>query len=550
MKINTKKIIAVIVVLLVIIAGVMWFFVLNDSQDTDGPENTGRDLFPFGEILQGVGLRNPNNQGTVGDDTPNEQETIVEEGGEDTTPQLMLVSNRPTGGMVPIVRIQETEVEGQTVNEEGEIEQVVETIQVENHFVRYGSIENGSVHEARLTGDDPFTEELIVENYIPNSEKISFSDSGNHVSFQYWDTDEMSVESYLGTIEPIVILPEPCPFDLSGTVNIGDDNERVYDLHRFLNRDTRTYVATSGINSPGNESTLASEATITAIEKFQALYELEVDGGMGPATRGEMQRVCNEQQEELAEKAFDELETKYEISGYFLPQDIVSINMDPQENFVFYLHKTSGAIRGVLQSLNTQATETIFNSPFTQWTSMWNNDENIELTTKPSYASPGYSYELDVQGGDFHKSFKQRNGLTVIPDHSGEKLLVHHVDTGRPKLSIYERATNRFLPLTLETFTDKCVWSDNDEFIYCAVPDGLAYGEEYPDTWYQGLETYSDSLWRINASTLQEELLSNIPVEYDQSIDVSKIAVDPTNQYLYLIDKNTEYLWSYRIDEV
>lgn len=550
MKINTKKIIATIVIILVIIAGAVWFFVLNGSQNPDGSEDARPNLFPFGEILQGIGFGRSDNQGTVGESDSGEQETVVEDTDEVITPQLMLISNRPTGGMTPIVRVEETQVQTQVVTEEGEIEIVTETIEVENHFVRYGAIEDGSVYETNLTGDDAFSEELIVENFIPNSERISFSNSGNHVSFQYWDTDERAIETYLGTIEPIVILPEPCPFDLSGAVVLGDDSERVYDLHRFLNRDLRTRVATSGVNSPGNESTLATEMTIAAVKKFQTVHDLEVDGGMGPATRGEMQRVCNEQQEVLAEEAFDELETKYEMSGFFLPQGIVSINMDPEENSVFYLHKVAGAVQGILQSLSDQSRETIFSSPFTQWTSVWNHNESIELTTKPSYASLGYTYELEVPGGEFHKSFKQRKGLTVIPDHGGEKLLVHHVDTGRPKLSIYERVTNRFLPITLETFTDKCVWSDNDEYIYCAVPDALAYGNEYPDIWYQGMETYSDSLWRINASTLEEELLSDLATDYNQSIDVEEIAVDPTNQYLYFVDKNSEYLWSYRIDEI
>lgn len=549
MKINTQKIITTIIVLLVIIAGVMWFFVLRDSSTTEDPGDTGRNLFPFGEILSGIGLGNPGRQGTTDENEPGEQQTESQE--EPTNiPQLKQISDEPTGGMIPLVRVQEEEIQTQTINEEGEIEQITETIQIENHFVRYGLIEDGSIYETRLTGDIPFTEELIVENFIPNAEQISFSKSGNHVGFQYWDNNERTIETYLGRIEPIIILPEPCPFDLSTSIGVNEDSDRVYGLHSFLNRDTRTYVATSGVNSPGNESTLASEATVEAIKKFQTLYELEVDGALGPATRTEMQRVCAEQQERLAERAYEDLETKYEISGYFLPQNIMSINIDPEEDFVFFLQKISGATRGILRSLSTQSNETIFQSPFTQWTSIWNSNDSIELSTKPSYASAGYSYELTVPGGDFHKSFRERDGLTVLPDHTGERVLIHHVDNERPNIAIYERSTNQFLPLNLETFTDKCVWSNDDTFVYCAVPDALAYGNEYPDIWYQGLETYSDSLWRINTSTLQEELLSNIEVEFDEEIDVSKITVDPTNQYLYFIDKNTEFLWSYRIDEV
>ena len=549
MKINTKKIIVFVVVLLTIAAGIMWFFVGRDST-VDEEGNSQRNLFPFGEILQGTGFGGSSNQGTTDNGQQEGQVTEQETDNQQTTPQLQRISDEPTGGMTSLVRIEETQVQSQVVTQDDTVEQVTETIEVENQFVRYGLIEDGSIYETILTGDRPLTEELIVENFIPNAERISFSKSGTTVSFQYWNNEDMAIETYLGLIEPIVILPEVCPFIFNVDVTAGNESEEVYDLHRFLNRDQRTYVAQSGINSPGNESTMVSELTIAAVEKFQTLYELTPDGELGASTQGEMQRVCNEQQQERADQEYEDLDTKFEISGFFLPQDIVSINMDPQEQVIFYLQEVSGAIRGTLQSLSDQTLTTIFSSPFTQWTSMWNNDGRIEITTKPSYASEGFSYDLEVENGNFHKSFKQRKGLTVIPDHSGERLLVHHVDIGRPKLSIYERSTNRFLPLNIETFTDKCVWTDDDEFIYCGVPDALAYGDEYPDVWYQGLETYNDSIWRVNTLTLQEELLSDLSTEYDESIDIKEIMIDPTNQYLYMIDKNTEFLWSYRINEV
>ena len=550
MKINTKKVITAIIVLLIIIAGAVWFFVLREGGTNDEPGNTGTALFPFGEILQGVGIGDSNTQGTTGSDSQTGQETQGEDVQKELVPQLVLISDEPTGGMTPLVKIEKSEIQSQTVNEGGEVEVVTEEIEIENHFIRYATIENGNVYETSLTGENPFFEELLVENYIPNSEKITFSKTGNSASFQYWNSDARVIETYLGKIDPIVILPEICPFDFSGSIAFEDESEGVYEMHVFLNRDVQTQVSKLGANTPGNESTYANEDTITAIKKFQALYDLEADGSLGPATKEEMKRVCAEQQEDLAAKALSELETRYSMSGFFLPQDIVSINMSPQGNDIFYLQEISGVVQGVLQSINDQAIETIFESPFTQWTSVWNKDDRIEVTTKPSYASPGYSYELNTENGDFHKSFKQRNGLTVIPDHQGERMLVHHVDVGRPKISIYEREANRFLPISIETFTDKCVWSEGDEYIYCAVPDALAYGDEYPDIWYQGLETYNDSLWRINTSTLQEELLTDLLNEHGQSIDIEEISVDSTNQYLYFLDKNTEFLWSYRIDEV
>jgi peptidoglycan hydrolase-like protein with peptidoglycan-binding domain len=552
MKINYQKIILMIFIIFLIVAGVIWFFVfLNQEETVDDPQRD-ENLFPFGEILPGSGFGSGVNQGTTGDGT-------LTEGGEiggivepviDDTPQLQLIFNEPTGGFTPINRIEEEEVVTDQISQEGVVSQLVETIEVENHFVRYSAIEDGSVFETRLTGPGAFFQELIVDNFIPNAEHSIFSPDGEHVAFQYWDNDNRNIETYLGDIDLLSLDVEPCPYDFNGSIELEQESDTVLAVHQFLNRDSRTIVSQAGINSPGNESNFASEATFAAITRFQELNGLEADGKIGPQTRGEMIRVCNEQQEELAQEKLEELDTKYEISGFFLPQNIISVSMDPQSQEVFYLEEDVSGIVGTLRNLEEQTRRTIFTSPHRGWTSSWGSDDSIEITTKPSFASLGYSYNLQKEDGDYNKSFKERNGLTVLPSNDGEKILVHDIRDNRPALSIYERSSNRFLPLSIESFTDKCVWSSTDSFIYCAVPDALAYGNQYPDTWYQGKESYRDSLWRINTETLQEELLSNISVDFGEDIDVEKIDVDDSDQYLYFIDKNSEFLWSYRIEAI
>ena len=550
MKTNRKKIILFILIALVLIVGAVWFFMFFNRPADEGEGAGERNLFPFGEILPGLGFGNEGSQGTTdGGSTGGGQSTedqVVQELGA----QLRLINDVPTAGAVSLIRVEEKEVITAGVDEEGNPTQEVKTIEVENQFVRYSNIEDGSVYETQITGDTPFSKELIVENFIPNTEFSNFSPKGNSVSFQYWDHDNRVAETYLGSIRPLIINPEICPYDFNGPIIVGKESESVFDIHRFLNQDLRTQIARRGVNSPGNEATLASEATIQAIEKFQTVHNLDVDGALGPQTRGQMLTVCNEQQQKAAEAELEKRGTKYEISGFFLPQNIISINMDPQGKEVFYLEKDPSGATGTLRNLSDQTRRTIFTSPYSQWTSYWENNNQIEISSKPSYASDGFSYSLEVNGGDYHKSFKQRKGLMTKPSHDDSKILVHDVESGRSRLSIYERSTSRFIPLSIETFPDKCVWSSDDSFIYCAVPDALAYGQEYPDVWYQGLETYQDSLFRINTTSRQEELLSNISVDYGEGIDVEYMYVDGNDQYLYFIDKNTEYLWSYRVDEV
>lgn len=534
--------------MLLIVGGVVVYQYLNQPQGEE-VEDGDSNLFPFGEILPGVGRGDSTDNQTTEDEEGGEQVT-EEEVGDDAGPQLRLINDQPTGGMIPLITTEEREIIVEVENEDGTIQEQQQTITVEEERVWYSNIEDGSVYETVIVGEAPYTENLVVENFIPNAEYSKFSPNGNHVSFQYWDKDSETIETYLGLIELIELDPEPCPYQFETSINVGDEGEAVLMVHQFLNLDPRTQLAESGINSPGNESLLATEATIGAITIFQTLYNLEADGALGPQTRAKMVEVCDQYQEEEAREERAQLESLYEISGFFLPQNIISVNMGPEGEKMFYLQEDPAGTVGTIRNLADNAKEVIFTSPYSEWTSSWKTPDEIQLTTKPSYKSQGYTYELSILNGDFHKSFKERMSLQALPSHDGTKILVYDTAEGSGELSIYNTVEHRFTPLSIETFVDKCVWSQTDDYLYCAVPDSLSYGGAYPDTWYQGLETYRDSLWRINTQTFQEEVLSDMYIEYGEGIDVERIMVDNKDQYLFFIDKNTEYLWSYRIAEV
>lgn len=550
MKTNRQKIILVVFIILILVIGLIWLFsLMSQNAQEEGGGGSNQNLFPFGEIEPGTGFDSTDSQGVEGGEPSNQEQEVTEDSTEESESRLQLINEEPTGGMAFLIREEEQDIIQEDLDEEGNTVQTTETILIENYYLRYHDIEDGSVFETKLSGENAFNEELIVENFIPNVERSSYSASGNHILFQYWDKEERAIESYLGTIEPISLDPEQCPFDFSGPLVIGEANESIYDIHRFLNREGGTRVVFSGENSPGNESTLATEDSVNALERFQEINGLEVDGALGSQTQNAMLDLCNEQQEALAQEELEAQDSQYKISGFFLPQNIISAEMNPFDEELFYLQKASTGVNGVLRELEDGSRRTIFESPFSEWTSHWRSENHIEITTKPSYAALGYSYELETENGNFHKSFTERKGLQTKPSHDNEMLLVHDVERGRSRLSLYERSVGRFRPLNIETFVDKCTWSYDDEYIYCAVPDALAYGEEYPDVWYQGLETYNDSIYRINTRTLEEELVANILVDYSESIDVREIHIDENAQYLSFIDKNTEQLWSYKIGD-
>ncbi len=547
MNANVQKILLIVIALILIGAGVWFYFFLNqETQET--VTETAQNLFPFGEITNNGQSQRSNSQETIGEENNNSQETqetkpITEP--ESEGPRLRKISNFPTGGFTPIVRLTQEEVNDIAIDAEGNTTEILRTIEVENQYVRYSSIENGTIFESQVTPSN-IIEELLVDNFIPNAEYAYFNDLGNRVAFQYWNPNSNVPETYLGNIEKIEFSIDPCPFNFT-PIALGDDTIDVIGIHEFLNRNPQTRIARAGVNSPGNESSLVSESTLTAIKNFQSLYQIDIDGKIGPATKTKMQEVCADQQEKIARTAFDKLERKHTLSGFFLPQNITSISMNPPGNKLFYIQEDAIGVIGVVHDLLTEQKETIFESTFTEWISNWDNPDAIELTTKPSYAAKGFSYNLNPDTERYFKSFKEKNGLTVKPSPNGKYIFRHEAGVNGPKMSIFNTRTKQNRPLSIQTHTDKCVWSDNSKYVYCGIPNALAYGNEYPDIWYQGLEQHTDSLWRINPETLKEEIISDIQGEYNESLDIETIDIDDKSEYLYFIDKTTEELWSYRL---
>lgn len=542
MKLDRKKvIIGIIIIAAVIIIGLLYYFLMNQEGDT--VEERARNLFPFGTVSTPV---RPGGQSTVDTDNDGIQDTIDTDLPEIDIPRLRRISDFPTGGFIPLIRTEKKEVKEEEIDEDGSvISTFFRTTEVQNQYVRYSAIEDATIFETMVT-PSTLAQETLVDNYIPNAERAFFNSDGTRALFQYWNTESRLPETYLSKIEKIVLTVKPCPYDFA-PIKIDDDDVRILGIHEFLNKNPQTRVARTGINSPGNESSLVVEATITAIKNFQSLYQISIDGEIGAATREKMNEVCNDYQQQEARARFDALSRKYTLSGFFLPQNLISTNFNPKGDELFYLQKDPKGAIGILRNLVNETKETIFESTFGEWTSGWKTPSKIEITTKPSFAADGYSYSLDPRTGRYFKSIAEKKALSTLASPNGEKLLIFEIKNDKLELGIYSVSNKRSRALNIISFTDKCTWGNESTYLYCAVPDALSSGEKYPDTWYQGLEKYNDSLWRINTNTFEETLLTNISVDYQESLDVSSIMVDPRSEYLYFLDKGTEYLWSYRL---
>ena len=70
--------------------------------------------------------------------------------------------------------------------------------------------------------------------------------------------------------------------------------------------------------------------------------------------------------------------------------------------------------------------------------------------------------------------------------------------------------------------------------------------EDTLDLWYQGLISFSDSMWIIDTKTQTTNILINPIDVVGKEIDIIKPILSPDENYLFFVNKKDSTLWQLR----
>lgn len=229
-----------------------------------------------------------------------------------------------------------------------------------------------------------------------------------------------------------------------------------------------------------------------------------------------------------------------EVKGVFLPDNITDLSVSLDTLKLFYLFNSGNTAVGISATLPGASKTQIFDSSFTEWLSQWPNTNMITLTTKPSAYVLGYMYSLDPVKKTFTKVLGGINGLTTLVSPSA-KLILYGNNT--LSLGVYNTETRETATLSVRGMPEKCVWAKTNDFLYCAIPKVIPTGT-FPDDWYKGEATFSDSIWRIDVGTGNTQMiLDPLTVSGGEDTDGIKLMLDDTNTNLFFVNKKDSYLW-------
>lgn len=230
------------------------------------------------------------------------------------------------------------------------------------------------------------------------------------------------------------------------------------------------------------------------------------------------------------------------LQGIFLPSSAAAVAVSPAEDKIFYLIPTEEGVSAITADFGNKKQSNILNIPFSEFNINWPSKNIITLLTKPSAAAEGFLYFLDPKTGSFEKIIGGVNGLTALLSPDGARAIYSQSRRNGIETKIFTIKDKTSADFGLTTLPEKCVWSKIDKnTLYCAVPNNLSSGD-YPDGWYQGLISFNDSIWQINLSTGETNVLIN-----ETNSDVISPFLNKDENYFVFTNKKDNTLWSLKI---
>ena len=177
----------------------------------------------------------------------------------------------------------------------------------------------------------------------------------------------------------------------------------------------------------------------------------------------------------------------------------------------------------------------------------WPNGDELFFQEKPSGIVTSSLYSLNLKNKTFNKVSSDVYGLSVKWSPDGSKVLYSKTGTGLG-LYVVNRIMSNPKTVGVATLVEKCTWSQDIRYIYCAVPKNLNEAKVLPDDFYKGTFASNDDFFRINLETGEATKLLNDSLMVE-TYDANDVFISPNESYLFFVNKVNGLLYSIKLSE-
>ncbi len=230
-----------------------------------------------------------------------------------------------------------------------------------------------------------------------------------------------------------------------------------------------------------------------------------------------------------------------------LDKNIRSLSWAPKQNKIAYQYYDPKTQKNNISIADTDGSnwENIFETRMKNLIVEWPGPDKLSLRTRPSGLAQSVLYTLDINSGNFQKIIKETYGMSSLWSPDGDKILFTETDyQGKNiKLKMTDTISQTTKEFNFATLPEKCVFSQDNRTLFCAVPQEIPQQSTMPDDYYKGAIPADDEFWQINLETEEMTQIYQSALE-KKSYDAQNLILSPKEDYLLFINQKDGQLYS------
>jgi len=170
----------------------------------------------------------------------------------------------------------------------------------------------------------------------------------------------------------------------------------------------------------------------------------------------------------------------------------------------------------------------------------------IAFYEKASGLTPSSLFLLNLLTKELTKVLSNTHGMTVKWSPQEDKILYSKTNSEGKNIGLYVILKDGSKEANIQTSTlaEKCVWSQDNRSIFCAIPKSIEADEILPDNFYRGSWVSDDEFWKINLETGERSILLEPWEKEEGAYDAVDLFPSPLEDYLFFVNKRDGLLYS------